>query len=79
MVSTNENLHLGGFYVNKSCVGSALSVLHTVSYNVCVKLDRSGADAQSEHINYSDPQIGLKLPIPVSENSDYDQNAPFVF
>lgn len=24
-------------------------------------------------------QIGLKLPIPVSEISDYDQNAPFVF
>ena len=42
-------------------------------------VDRSGADAHSEHINYSDPQIGLKLPIPVSEISDYDQNAPFVF
>ena len=42
-------------------------------------VDRSGADAHSEHINYSDPQIGLKLPMPVSEISDYDQNAPFVF
>ena len=42
-------------------------------------VDRSGADAHSEHINYSDPQIGLKLPILVSEISDYDQNAPFVF
>ena len=36
-------------------------------------------NAHSEHINYSDPQIGLKLPMPVSEISDYDQNAPFVF
>lgn len=42
-------------------------------------VDRSGADAHSEHINYSDPQIWLKLPMPVSEISDYDQNAPFVF
>ena len=34
----------------------------------------------SEEIrNYSDPQLGLKLPMPVSEISDYDQNAPFVF
>ena len=41
-------------------------------------VDRCGAEAHSEQINYSDPKIGLKLPIPVSEISDYDLNAPFV-
>ena len=34
---------------------------------------------ESSPMTKSDPQIGLKLPIPVSEISDYDQNAPFVF
>ncbi|MBO4531543.1 MAG: dTDP-4-dehydrorhamnose 3,5-epimerase family protein [Lachnospiraceae bacterium] len=42
-------------------------------------VDRNGADAHSKHINYKDPRIGLKLPLPVSEISDYDLNAPFVF
>ena len=41
-------------------------------------VDRSGDDAYSKHMNYKDPQIGLKLPIPISEISDYDLNAPFV-
>ena len=41
-------------------------------------VDRSGNDAHSKQINYKDSKIGLKLPIPVSEISDYDLSAPFV-
>lgn len=41
-------------------------------------VDRSGNDAHSKQINYKDPKIGLKLPVPISEISDYDLNAPFV-
>ena len=41
-------------------------------------LDRSGNDARSKQINYKDPKIGLKLPVPISEIADYDLNAPFV-
>ena len=41
-------------------------------------VDRSGNDAYSKHINYKDPKIGLKLPVPISEISDYDLSAPFV-
>ncbi len=41
-------------------------------------VDRSGDDAYSKHINYKDPKIGLKLPVPISEISDYDLSAPFV-
>ena len=40
--------------------------------------DRSGNDAHSKQINYKEPQIGLKLPIPITKISDYDLNAPFV-
>ena len=40
-------------------------------------VDRSGNGALSDRINYKDPKIGLKLPIPVSEISDYDLSAPF--
>ena len=40
--------------------------------------DRNGSDAHSKQINYKDSKIGLKLPIPVSEISDYDLNAPFI-
>ena len=40
-------------------------------------VDRSGNNALSDRINYKDPKIGLKLPIPVSEISDYDLSAPF--
>jgi len=40
-------------------------------------VDRSGNDALSDRINYKDPKIGLKLPIPISEISDYDLSAPF--
>ena len=41
-------------------------------------VDRSGNDAHSKHINYRESKIGLKLPIPISEISDYDLNAPFI-
>ena len=41
-------------------------------------VDRSGNDAYSKHINYMDSKIGLKLPVPISEISDYDLSAPFV-
>ena len=41
-------------------------------------VDRSGNDAYSKHINFKDPKIGLKLPMPISEISDYDLSAPFV-
>ena len=40
-------------------------------------VDRSGNDALSDRINFKDPKIGLKLPITVSEISDYDLSAPF--
>ena len=40
--------------------------------------DRNGSDAHSKHINFKDPKIGLKLPIPIAEISDYDLNAPFI-
>ena len=41
-------------------------------------VDRSGNDAHSKQINYKDSRIGLKLPVPISEISDYDLRAPFV-
>lgn len=41
-------------------------------------VDRSGNDAHSKQINYKDSKIGLKLPILISEISDYDLNAPFI-
>ena len=41
-------------------------------------VDRSGNDAHSKQINCKDSKIGLKLPIPISEISDYGLSAPFV-
>ena len=41
-------------------------------------VDRSGDGAHSKQINYKDSKIGLKLPVPISEISDYDLSAPFV-
>ena len=41
-------------------------------------IDRSGNDGHSKQINYADEKIGLKLPVPISEISDYDRNAPFI-
>lgn len=41
-------------------------------------VDRNGNDAHSKQINYKDPKIGLKLPVSISEISDYDLSAPYV-
>ena len=41
-------------------------------------VDRSGEGAHSKQINYKDSKIGLKLPIPISEISDYDLSAPYI-
>ena len=41
-------------------------------------VDRIGDDAHSKHINYKDSKIALKLPVPISEISEYDLSAPFV-
>lgn len=41
-------------------------------------VDRTGNDAHSKHINYKDSKIGLELPIPITEISDYDLYAPFI-
>ena len=41
-------------------------------------VDRIGDDTHSKHINYKDSKIGLKLPVPISEISEYDLLAPFV-
>ena len=41
-------------------------------------IDRNGKDGHSKQINYKDKAIGLKLPIPVTDISDYDLNAPFL-
>ena len=41
-------------------------------------INKSGNDGHSKQINYKEKRIGLKLPVPVSEISDYDLNAPFL-
>ena len=41
-------------------------------------INKSGKDGHSKQINYADPQIGLKLEIPITQISDYDANAPFL-
>ena len=48
------------------------------TFTLVTPVDRSGNDAYSKHINYMDSKIGLKLPVPISEISDYDLSAPFV-
>ena len=44
-----------------------------------VRINQLRSRVDSRGFMSSDPQIGLRLPMPVSEISDYDQNAPFVF
>ena len=39
-------------------------------------INKSGKDGHSKQINYADPQIGLKLEIPISQISDYDAKSP---
>ena len=42
-------------------------------------IDKSGDDGLSKKLNYKDEKIGLKLPIPVTEISEYDADAPFLY
>ena len=39
-------------------------------------INKTGKDGHSKQINYADPQIGLKLEIPISQISDYDAKSP---
>ena len=41
-------------------------------------IDKSGTDGHSKQLNYTEKKISLKLPIPVTDISDYDLNAPFL-
>ena len=41
-------------------------------------LDACGANGRSKQLNYKEPRIGLKLPIEVTEISDYDAAAPYL-
>ena len=41
-------------------------------------IDKTGADGHSRQLNYKEEKIGLELPVPVSEISDYDEGAPFL-
>ena len=40
--------------------------------------DKTGKEGYSKYLNYADEKIGLKLPIPISEISDYDTESPFL-
>ena len=41
-------------------------------------IDKTGKDGHSKQLNYTEEKIGLKLPIPVTDISDYDLNSPFL-
>ena len=41
-------------------------------------INKSGKAGHSKQINYADPQIGLKLEIPITQISDYDLSAPLI-
>ena len=41
-------------------------------------IDKTSKDGHSKQLNYAEKKISLKLPIPVSDISDYDLNAPFL-
>ena len=41
-------------------------------------IDKSGEDGYSKKLNHKEEKIGLKLPILVTEISDYDADAPFL-
>ena len=41
-------------------------------------IDKNGKNGHSKQLNYTEKKIGLKLPIPVTDISDYDLNAPFL-
>ena len=40
--------------------------------------DKTGKEGYSKYLNYTDEKIGLKLPIPISEISDYDTESPIL-
>lgn len=40
--------------------------------------DKTGKEGYSKTLNYKEPRIELKLPLAVTEISDYDANAPFL-
>ena len=41
-------------------------------------IDKTGKDGHSKQLNYKEEKIGLKLPVDVTEISDYDAGAPFL-
>ena len=41
-------------------------------------IDKTGKDGHSRQLNYKEEKIGLKLPVDVTEISDYDESAPFL-
>lgn len=41
-------------------------------------IDKTGTEGHSRQLNYKEEKIGLKLPVDVSEISDYDEGAPFL-
>ena len=41
-------------------------------------IDKTGKDGHSKQLNYKEEKIGLKLPVDVTEISDYDAVAPFL-
>ena len=41
-------------------------------------IDKSGGNGYSKQLNYKEKKIGLKLPIAITDISDYDLNAPFL-
>ena len=41
-------------------------------------INKNGKDGYSKKLNYAEKQIGLQFPIPISDISDYDLNAPFL-
>ena len=41
-------------------------------------IDKTGKNGHSKQLNYTEQKIGLKLPISVTDISDYDLNAPFL-
>lgn len=41
-------------------------------------IDRTGKEGHSRQLNYKEEKIGIELPVPVTEISDYDAGAPFL-
>ena len=58
-------------------IGNAFLSLENNTMQI-FSINRNGKDGHSKQINYADKKISLKLPIPVTDISDYDLNAPFL-